>query len=201
MNALLTEPITRTPPPRVKQETGPGHFRFTREQYYRLGELNFFERTRVERLHGEIVVMSPMNWPHSVSVGLVMDALIPIFAGIGWPNVQSPLETDDSDPEPDFAIYRGRRRDYKNHPAGADTLLIVEVAVTSLVGDSSHKADLYAAAGIADYWVVDVENRRLLVFREPSPAGYLSKQSLGHTENISPLAVPSASIRVADLLP
>ena len=200
MNALLTEPITRTPVP-VRMEEEPHRFRFSRDQYYRMAELGFFDRKRVERLHGEIVEMSPMNWPHAVAVGHVLDTLVPIFAGVGWPNVQSPLETDDSDPEPDFAIYRGRRRNYKKHPTGADTLLVVEVAVTSLLRDTTVKADLYAEAGIADYWVVDVESRMLLVFRDPSPTGYLSKQSLSETDTIAPLGAPPGSIRVADLLP
>ncbi len=194
--ALLTPPtITRTPAPVA------GPFRFTREQYHRMGELGFFEGKRVELIRGEIHTMSPISWSHTISVTSTVEALRKIFEARGWVSCQNPVVTDDSEPEPDVAVYRGAFRDYFAHPTPADTLLIVEVAVTSLVKDTTVKALFYAQEGIADYWVVDVENRKLLVFREPSVLGYQARLTLSDTESISPVLAPTAAIRVADLLP
>lgn len=197
MTAALSTPptITRTPAPPA------GPFRFTREQYHRMGELGFFEGKRVELIRGEICAMSPISWSHTVSVTSTVEALRKIFEDRGWVSCQNPVVTDDSEPEPDVAVYRGAFRDYFDHPTPADTLLVLEVAVTSLVKDTTVKALFYAQEGIADYWVVDVEHRKLLVFREPSATGYQSKSTLADTESISPLAAPTAAIRIADLLP
>ena len=191
---LLRQPaMTRTPV--------PGPYRFTRAEYHRLGDIGFFDDKRVELIRGEIHVMSPIGWPHTVGVNKTQEALRTVFTGLGWVQTQNPVVTDDSEPEPDVAAYRGKMLDYFDHPTPPDTLLIVEVSATSLVKDTTLKADFYAQEGITEYWVVDVDNRKLLVFRDPSPTGYLTKKSLADTESLSPLAVPSASIRVADLLP
>ena len=108
----------------------PRPFRWTREEYLRLGELGFFRSRRVERIRGEIVEMSPIHWPHSFGVNAVAEALRLAFAGRAWVNIQNPLPTSDSDPEPDVAVYPGRFRDYTDHPA--NPLLVVEVSVSSL---------------------------------------------------------------------
>ncbi len=197
--ALLSPPQTRTPMRAPAPAEGP--YRFTRAQYHRMGELGFFDGHRVELIRGEIVVMSPISWPHTVSKIKTAEIARVIFQGAGWVNEQSPVVTDDSEPEPDVAVYRGKFVDYFDHPTPADTLLIVEVAVTSLAKDTTLKAEFYAQEGVADYWVVDVEHRRLLVFREPSASGYQSKRTLGDADSVSPLAAPDATVRVADLLP
>ena len=194
--ALQTPPtITRTPPP------APGPFRFTRQQYHRLGELGFFEGKRVELLRGEILTMSPISWPHTISKNKTANLLRELFLGRGWVNEQGPIATDDSEPEPDVAVYRGDMTAYFEHPTPNETLLIVEVAVSSLVKDTTVKAEFYSQEDVADYWVVDVENRKLLVFRKPSATGYQSKQTLSDTDTVTPLAAPTAIIRVGDLLP
>ena len=190
------------PPPRIGRPSAPaGPYRFTRAEYHRMGELGFFEGKRVELIRGEIYQMSPISWSHTRSLASTLEVLGKIFDGRGWISPQNPVVTDDSEPEPDVAIYRGTFRDYFSHPTPADTLLIVEIAVTSLVKDTTVKADFYSQEGIADYWVVDVEHRKVTVFRKPSADGYQSKQMLGETDTIAPLAAPTGTIRVADLLP
>lgn len=179
-------------------------FRFTREQYYEMGRRGYFDGIRVERLKGEIVVMSPMNWPHSLAVANVDEALRAVFAGVGWINRGSTLPTDDSDPEPDVAVIPGTQRQYTDHPTTA--LLVVEVSHTTLDKDMTTKAEIYATAGIADYWVLDIDTRRLLVYRDPRPlppggVAYRSLTELGEGDTVSPLAAPAAQLRVADLLP
>lgn len=179
-------------------------FRFSREQYYRLGELDFFQGRRVERIHGEIIEMSPMSWTHGLGCDLTADALRRFFHTTLWVRGQKPMTVVDSDPEPDVAVYPGPPRSYTAHPSSA--LLIVEVAETSLLYDTTTKAELYATAGVLDYWVLDLENRRLLVFRDPPPipdggSAYRTLLTLQPSDSVSPLAAPSASIAVADLLP
>ncbi len=179
-------------------------FRFTREQYYRLGELGFFEGKRVERIRGEIIEMSPKNWPHVLACHKTADVLTQVFAGIGWVSRGEPLSLPDSDPEPDVAVIAGQIKDYSDHPTTA--LLVVEVAATTLFDDTTTMAELYAEAGVADYWVLDVVGRQLIVFRNPQPipdggAAYRDKTTLGPSDTLAPLAAPNSPVRVGDLLP
>jgi Uma2 family endonuclease len=196
-----------TPPPQPaapSSAAGPRPFRWTREAYYKLAELGFFNGRRVQRIRGEIIEMSPPGWPHVAAKSKTADVLRRVFAGVGWVNEQAPLPTSDSDPEPDVAVYPGQIRDYTDHPT--NPLLVVEVADDSLFYDTTTKAEVYAAAGFADYWVIDLPNRRLLVFRDPSPVAavgtaYRTHLTLGPADSVAPLAAPQAAIPVADLLP
>lgn len=180
-------------------------FHFTREQYYKLGDLGFFDGKRVELIFGEIVEMSPIGWPHRVGCRKVAEFLERTFAGTGWVDQGGPIDLTHSDPQPDVAVFPGRFEDYTTHPTTA--LLIVEVADTTLTNDTTTKAELYASAGIADYWVLDVENRQLHVFRDPQHNAalgvttYQTHLTLGPAERVAPLAAPAASVLVSDLLP
>jgi Uma2 family endonuclease len=181
-------------------------FRFSREQYHRLGELGFFDGKRVERIRGEIVEMSPKNWPHVVACRKTAEVLEQAFAGLGWVSRQDPISLPDSDPEPDVAVLAGRFEDYSDHPTAA--LLVAEVADTTLFDDTTTMAEVYAEAGIADYWVLDLNGRQLVVFRDPQPlpaglgaTAYQTRLTLGPADRVSPLAAPGASILVGDLLP
>jgi Uma2 family endonuclease len=122
--------------------------------------------------------------------------------------VQLPLDLgDDSEPEPDVAVVVGEPLDYRDaHPTTA--ALIVEVLETTLSSDRTHKASLYASAGIADYWIVNLAHRQLEIHRRPIPDphqpygfGYVDVTHLTAADFVSPLAVPQATIAVADLLP
>jgi Uma2 family endonuclease len=150
-------------------------------------------------IHGVILEEGPMNPPHAITLELVDEALRAIFAS-GWRvRSQSPLILGhDLDPEPDFAVLAGNARDSRGHPTTAD--LVVEVADSSLDFDTNEKRLLYAAAGIRDYWVVDINGRQLLVFRDPQAGDYATRQVLGATEVVRPLAAPDAILRVADLM-
>jgi Uma2 family endonuclease len=203
--AMPNPPGATTPPP---ANSGPKSWRWTRDQYYKLGELGFFDGKRVELIRGEIIEMSPQGWPHAVGKSKVADALRAAFAGIGTVMEQTPHPTPDSDPEPDVRVIAGRYEDYTDHPPTA--LLLVEVADSTLAYDTTTKAELYATAGVADYWVLDLTNRLLLVFRDPQPlalpaalaaTAYQTHLTLGPNDTVSPLAAPTAVIRVADLLP
>jgi Uma2 family endonuclease len=179
---------------------------WTREEYYRLGDLGFFDGRRVERIHGEIIEMSPIGWLHVVTKTRTADLLRAVFAGVAWVNEQGVLPTDDSDPQPDVAVIPGRIEDYQDHPSTA--LFVVEIADSTLDHDLTTKAELYASAGILDYWVVDVAGRRLFVHRDPisNPAGlganaYATRPTFGANDSVAPLAASNRPVRVADLLP
>ncbi|HET6572348.1 MAG TPA: Uma2 family endonuclease [Fimbriiglobus sp.] len=178
---------------------------WTVTEFNSLGDMGLFEGRRAMLIHGVILEWGQMNPPHAVALGLTDDAVRTAF-GPGWVvRNQAPLVFGRHlDPEPDLAIVPGRPRDYTAHPTTA--ALVVEIADSSLTFDTTEKAELYAAAGIPDYWVVDVEGRRLLVFRDPAPitAGghaYRTQLTLGPADSVSPLVAPSASVAVADLLP
>lgn len=197
---------TLTPPP-AAAVANPAPRRWTREEYYRLAELGFFHGQRVERIGGELMVMSPQDWKHTLGVAKADEAVRRAFAGTDhWVRCQFPLEfVLESDPEPDVSVVVGGMDDYTNHPTTA--VLVVEVANTSLGYDRRQKASLYAAAGVPDYWVLDVVGRRLEVCRDPRPDpaephgwGYADRRGLTAADGISPLAVPAASLGVAALL-
>jgi Uma2 family endonuclease len=196
--------MTTKPPPAPE-----GPRRLTREQYYELGRLGCFDGKRVELIFGEVVEMSPINWSHHIGVGLVSDALALAFATGHFIDVQQPFSVPGgvpgSEPQPDVAVIPGARRDYTDHPTVA--ALLVEVADTTLAKDTTTKAELYATADVADYWVLDIDNRQLHVFRDPQPlpatlgaTAYQTHLVLGPVDRVSPLAAPSASILVSDLL-
>jgi Uma2 family endonuclease len=199
--------MTSTPPvPAARSVAGPRPWRWTRDDYYRLGELGFFHGKRVELLFGEIVEMSPIGWPHVVACRKIAGLLEGIFAGLGWVSRGEPLDLKHSDPQPDVAIIPGRFEDYASHPTTA--VLIVEVADSTLATDTTTKAELYATAGVPDYWVLDLNGRQLQVFRDPEPlpvglgaTAYRTRLVFTPADRVSPLAVPDASLLVADLLP
>lgn len=181
--------------------------RWTREEYDRLAEAGILTPDeRVELLGGEILLMTPQNSAHSVAIGLVEEALRRAFGPDHWIRIQLPLVIDpDSEPEPDVAVVVGTPRDYlKAHPTTA--LLVIEIADTTVEKDRDRKRPLYAQAGIPEYWIVNLEERCLEVYRDPipatdRPAQYRQSMRLGPTDTISPLAKLAAVVAVADLLP
>ena len=169
--------------------------RITREHYYEMGKLGCFDGKRVELIFGEVVEMSPIGWPHRVACRKTAELLERLFAGIAWVGRADPINLAHSDPQPDVAVFAGRFEDYTDHPTTA--LLIVEVADATLTNDTTTKAEPYATAGIADYWVLDVVNRQLHVFRDPQhnadleATAYQTHNILSSSDSIYPLAAPS----------
>ena len=183
--------------------------RFTRQQYARMiDHCVLDEDDPVELLDGLLLVKEPQSSPHRTAILLVSKALEQAF-GDGWfVQVQSAIVLDDrSEPEPDVSVVRGAPRDYvDSHPRSP--ALVVEVAQSGLRIARRRKAAAYARAGPADYWIVNLVDRLLEVYREPARPGpalrrssYLSVVTLDAAAMIAPLQAPSALIRVADLLP
>jgi Uma2 family endonuclease len=183
--------------------------RWTRAEYDRLIGVGILRPgDPVELLGGELMVAEPQGSRHYTSVGLVEDALRAAF-GVGWViRSQGPLALDDeSEPEPDVAVVPGTWRDYSDeHPARP--VLVVEISDSSLSLDRERKGSLYARAGLDDYWIVNLVERVLEIYREPvaDPSAtygwrYASGPVLGPDASASPLAAPTASIVVHALLP
>jgi Uma2 family endonuclease len=179
--------------------------RFTFTQCEQLETNGFLIGERYELIHGEIVTMPPPNEPHTCCISLVFAALQFVFsAGYYVRNQGSLLVSDGTCVVPDIAVVLGNPREYSTRPSTA--LLVVEVSDSSYVFDITVKAELYATAGIAEYWIVDLNARRLVVLRDPAPlpdGGVANRTHLFRytNESISPLAMPTATVAVNDLLP
>jgi Uma2 family endonuclease len=184
-------------------------WRMPRVRYERLVETGAFgPDDRVELLDGLLVRREPQGSRHAVAVALVRAALERAFDKGHHVREEKPLALDDtSEPEPDLVVVRGRPRSYADaHPR--EPVLVVEVADTSLALDRLRKGGLYARAGVADYWVLNLEDEVLEVCRRPVRAPsrrygwkYGSVRRFGRNATASPLAAPRARIRIADLLP
>lgn len=181
---------------------------WTRLEYDRLIEGGFFRADdKVELLGGELMVAEPQGSRHAATVSLVADALRTAF-GSGWyVMTQLPVALDnESEPEPDVAVVAGTARQYWDaHPSRP--VLVVEVADSSAALDREHKLSLYARAGVPDYWIVNIGEGILEVYRRPVPSPealfgwrYAAVQRLGRGATVFPVAVPTAPIVVADLL-
>lgn len=182
---------------------------WTRDEYYKMAEMGVFKPgERVELIGGRIVAMTPQYSPHFTAICLVADALRAIFATGFVVRIQGPLDVSpSSQPDPDTAVVRGTVRDYAAaHPTTAE--LVVEVSESTLVYDRGEKASLYASAGIADYWILNLVGRCLEVHRDPIPMpgqpygyGYRTYTRYFANDTVAPLATPSGVVKIADLLP
>ncbi|HEU5197329.1 MAG TPA: Uma2 family endonuclease [Methylomirabilota bacterium] len=183
--------------------------RFSRSEYDRLIQLGVFgEDEHIELIGGELIVAEPEGAEHYTAVVKTSRALAAAF-GPGWyVRAAGPIGLDDeSEPEPDVAVVQGDVEDYRGeHPSRA--VLMVEVAHSSLASDRHRKNSLYARAELADYWVLNLVDRVLEVYREPvtdpaAPFGwrYARVEVFDAGAHVVPLALPHARIAVASLLP
>ena len=180
-------------------------WRLSRARYDRMVDAGILgEDDKVELLDGLLVAREPQGNRHAVVVGLVRLALEKAFGRRYHLREEKPVALDRmSEPEPDISVVPGRLRDYLDaHPS--KPVLIVEVAVSSLAFDRARKGALYARAGIAEYWIVNLSDEVLEVYREPVRRRtwkYARVQLLRRKATVTPLAAPRARIRVGALLP
>lgn len=182
--------------------------RWKRVEYDRLIDLGVFEGEPLELLGGHLVVAEPKGAYHSSAVSTAEYAVRAALPS-GWiVRTQSPVSLDDeSEPEPDLVVVPGRPADYRHaHPERP--ALAVEVADSSVFFDRQHKGSLYARAGIQDYWIVNLVDRVLEVYRDPGPDPsapygwrYRAVTTLAPPAIVVPLAFPTAPIAVSALLP
>src|SRR5262245_18062588 len=180
----------------------------TRVEYDQLVDLGVFEGEPLELIGGQLVVAEPHGTYHASTISAA-DYAVRAALPAGWiVRIQLPVSLDDeSEPEPDLVVVPGRPGDYReSHPDWP--ALAIEVAESSLAFDREQKGSLYARAGIRDYWIVNVVDGVLEVYRDPEPDSsapygwrYRSITVLARPTVIAPLAFPTSQIAVSDLLP
>ncbi len=168
----------------------------------------FAPEERLELIAGELTRREPVNTAHAVAVVLLSDALSRILPNTMHLRVQLPLALSEYDaPFPDLAVVVGSPRDYLNqHPDTAQ--LAAEVSEASLKTDRTVKGSLYASAGVPEFWIVNLRERVLEVYREPAAdaravygASYRWQRVYTAGEQVSPLFAPDAVLAVNHLLP
>lgn len=183
MSLLQTKPLV------------PQTRRWTREEFYRLGEAGYFEGQRVQLIHGEIIQTPAMGHQHVRGVSKCRKAVEAVFGPSHWVREEKPLNVGtDSDPEPDIAVAERPMDAYTDHPTTA--LLVIEVSDQTLRHDRD-KAVLYASAIVREYWILNLTERTLEVYRDPmtasasEPSHYRSRQVLKESETVSPVTCPA----------
>ena len=164
------------------------------------GAFDALRHRHIELIRGELREMSPISIWHSILVAWLNrwsfrhapeETWIWVASGIGIPEL-------DSVPQPDLTWIR-QDISRKHHPQPADVMLLIEVSCSSLSYDLGEKKDLYARAGIQEYWIVDADGRKVHVFRNPSGNQYNESITVGSEESIASLAEPTALLDVAKL--
>ena len=200
-NLLAADPITLLSYPQLKS--------WTVKEYRRLSELGILESAeRTELIAGQIILMVAKGTPHVVTLQLLSSHLAEQLGAEQLSRstlirTQDPIHLDNSsEPEPDLVIVNGGILDYVDrHPQPADIHLVVEVADSTLKYDCEVKNQLYAQANIPEYWVVDVKNRQVHIFRDPTPTGYTSQLIVSEPQSVSTLAFAGIVLSIAAILP
>ncbi len=164
------------------------------------------EPGKYELIEGEVVSKMGQSRLHINAVARILVALMAIFDAL---SIQSQAqigigELDAfNDPEPDAAVLHGTLDNYRDrepNPA-TEVLLVVEASLTTLAGDRSTKAQLYARHGIPEYWIVAIARRELIVHRQPTPNGYADVHTYRENEAVAPLSAPDRLVQVSALMP
>ncbi len=189
----------------------PGHslalpqvYRMTVDEYERMTAAGVLDDPRVELINGYLVKKMGKNPPHIWSVDAIIESLRPKLVGM-WCRKEDPVRIPDFDePEPDVAVVRGTRDDYRDRiPEPGDILFLVEVAESTLLRDQGEKLHAYARGGILDYWIVNLVDSQVEVYSSPAAGGYRSLRVFKHGDQI-PLAIEGVEIgeiSVSSILP
>ncbi|MBV9252546.1 MAG: Uma2 family endonuclease [Acetobacteraceae bacterium] len=179
----------------------PRH-RLTVSAYHHLAQAGILSGDdRVELLEGQLVDMSPIGPRHALAVDALVQLLVPVVTGHGWVRVQNPVALDDNtEPHPDITVVRHPWRGYPAaHPGPEDIFLLLEVADTSLAIDSGAKLELYARAGIREFWIIDLTNDVVQVHRGPGAGMYASLSRIDPSGILRIEGLPGISIPAAPL--
>lgn len=189
----------------ARLESAPNRKRWTRHECEFLVK-NGLLVGRYELVDGEVISKMGQNPPHACVVRCFMAWLVSVF-GADFVSIQLPIDVAEAEratnePEPDAAVLARPNMDFiAGNPRPVDLRLVVEISDSSADYDLINKAALYARAGIVEYWVADLPNRRIVVHRRPGAEGYAEILEYAESETIATLARPEASVTVANLLP
>jgi Uma2 family endonuclease len=176
----------------------------TSAEYYRMMETGIIhEGERVELISGQIFTMAVKGIRHTICTRRLFKQLIALIGEQADVQSQDPITLpNNSEPEPDVVIAKLREDNYENsHPLPADIILIIEVSDTTLKFDREVKAPLYAAAGINEYWIINLIDNRLEVHRQPENGIYTNVQMLMPPRSINPPEFPEITLNISDFFP
>jgi Uma2 family endonuclease len=175
-------------------------YRFSVEQYYKMGEVGIFhEDDPVELLNGTIVVAPAFSVRHIKASRRLQNVAFHKYGNGCLLDVRNPLMIDGySVLQPDLALLR-RDLDESRLPVPGEVLLLVEIADQSLPYDLCDKRVAYARSGIVEYWLLDLPQNQMHIFRDPGADGYRSERIVSANESIAPLAFPDVPIPLNEL--
>ena len=176
----------------------------TAQEYLRMGVTGVFSPdARLELIEGEIFEMAPIGPPHAAAVRTLTQLMFQRVGKTALVSVQAPLVAGQlSVPQPDVALLRPRSDNYASaHPGHTDVMLVIEVADTTLGMDLEAKVPMYARSAVPEVWVVAVEERAVHVFREPAVNGYRPAFVAKGEQELTPVMLPQARLRVAEIFP
>ncbi len=180
--------------------TVPTRHRLNVDEYHRMAEVGILgENDRVELIDGELIDMSPIGQGHAAVVCGLTEAFVLACTGRAIVSPQNPVRLDrTSEPQPDLAILRRRADFYATgeRPGPADVLLLVEVADSSLRFDRAVKLPLYARAGIAEVWIVDLNRRVIDAHGMPDGGGYRAVTTHHVGETLALALAPEIVVRL-----
>jgi Uma2 family endonuclease len=176
----------------------------TSTEYYGMIESGIIrEGERVELILGQIFTMAAKGTRHTVSTTRLITELPMLIQRRAIVRCQDPISLpNNSEPEPDIVIARLRSDEYVNtHPSPEDIILVIEVADSSIKFDRDTKAPLYAAAGISEYWIVNLIDNRLEIYRQPEGSIYASIQIVTPPQTIVLPQFPEIVVQIGDFFP
>ena len=177
---------------------------WTVDEYHQMIETGILdEDDRVELLAGQIIEMSPQLPPHAATTQCSANYLSSLLTGLAYIRMQLPITIfPNSEPEPDIAVVRIESNQYfDHHPTPDEIFLVVEVANTTLRKDRGQKVRAYANANIPEYWILDVYERQVYVFRNPGNDTYQEEIILNESAIFSMVAFPEIAVSVGELFP
>jgi Uma2 family endonuclease len=172
------------------------------EHMVEVGAFSGPSEKRLELIPGELRQMSPIGFLHSQVVTLLTDWSYDVVPrGEIVIRVQNPIRIpkSDSEPQPDL-VWAARRTTPEHHPHPDHVLLLIEVADASLTDDRNEKLSLYAEAGIAEYWIVNLIDEQVEVYRNPSGRTYDERSIFQSDDEIHPLALTAAALRAGAIV-
>ena len=180
----------------------PTRFKLTVGDYHRLGQVGILTETnRVELIEGELIEMAPIGAMHMTLVNRLNKFLVLAVGDRGVVSIQNPVTLSlHSEPQPDIAILsQGAESAAPAVPHAHDVMLLIEVADTTLNYDRTTKLKIYAQAGVSEVWIVNVQDKCIETYQEPTATGYMRKQDFGHHDVVSPVALPQVMLEVGEI--
>lgn len=182
-------------------EVEPARRRFTVDEFQRMGEAGIFAPDeRLELIDGEVIRMTPIGPWHMEAVFALEDYLRPLLGPEVRMSIQMPIRLPDSEPQPDVALLQRSKMRSGSLPAPSACLLVAEVSDSTVYFDRNRKRLDYAAAGIVEYWVLDLPGQMVVVHLEPASGDYRTVLELRRGSAFRSPALGGREVRVDEVL-